>query len=278
MVKIIFMEKSKLGQFLDNFSLGVLIFFLNYLVLKKHLKSPALCLFFSFAILFLFLYFFIKRQNKKYEKIGLKKNEQKLIEKLNYHLRSMSKNAQITFLKKVFDSDFKTYKNQFLVLKNQTAILNRLNKNKVDEEDIFFIISCEKFLHENNISEVSVFCSSVDKNLKINQNFNDEFDIFFITPELFYKLLKDKNKIPENLEKTQNPVKTSKISTLFCKNQAKNFLRVSILLFIFSMIIPFSKHYIFVGAITFFVSIVLFLFGKNQDNKKQTKLFQTTQN
>ncbi len=276
MARIIFMEKSKFGQFLDNFSLGILVFFLNYLILKKHIKTPILCLLISLAILFLFLYFLIKRQNKKYEKIGLKKNEQKMIEKLNYYLRSMSKNSQTTFLKKVFESDIKTYKNQFLILKNQTAILNRLNKNKIDEEDIFFIFSCEKFLLENNISEVSILCSSVDKNLTSNQNFNDKFDIFFITPELFYKLLKDKNKIPENLEKTQNPVKKSKISAMFCKNQAKNFLRVSILLFIFSMIIPFSKHYIFVGAITLLVSIVLFLFGKNQNNKKQTKLFQTS--
>lgn len=272
------MEKSKFGQFLDNFSLGVLLFFFSYLVLKKYIQSKLLCFFLSIVTLFFFLFFIIKKQNKKYEKIGLKKSEEKLIESLNYHFRSMSNSSQISFLKKVFDSDLLTYKNKFIILKNQTAILNRINKNKIDEEDIFFVLSHKKFLLENNISEVSILCSSVDKSLISNQKIEQEIDIFFITPELFYKLLKNKNKIPNNIEKTQKPTRTSKILCIFCKNQAKNFLKVSILLFIFSMIIPFSKHYIFVSAITLTFSIVLFLFEKNQKNEKQTKLLQTTQN
>lgn len=266
------MEKSKLAKFLDNFSICFLIFIFTFLILKKHVKNNLVCLAISIIFCGLVISTIIKYQNKKYEKLGLKKQEEKQIENFNFHLRSMSPQKQTIYIRKLFENDFVLHKNNFFILKNQVAILNKISKNKVDEEDLFFILSNQNFLKKNNISEIAILCSAFENKLKFDFEKMSKFDLFFMTPEHIYKIAKDKNMLPELSQKTQNHNKFSKISTIFCQNKAKNMFRTSLVLFIFSLIIPFSKHYVYVGIFTLTLSLVLFFFGSKTQSKKQCKL------
>lgn len=272
------MEKSKLAKFLDNFSICFLIFIFTFLIFKKQIKNNLVCLAISIIFCGLVISVIIKHQNKKYEKLGLKKQEEKQIKNLNFQLRSMSPQKQINFIRKLFKNDFVLYKNHFFILKNQVAILNKISKNKIDEEDLFFILSNQNFLKKNNISEVAILCSEFENKLKFDFEKMIKFDLFFITPEHIYKITKDKNMLPDFTQKTQNHNKFDKISTLFCQNKAKNMFRVSLLLFVFSLIIPFSKHYVYVGIFTLVLSLVLFFFGSKTQQKKQCKLLSSEKN
>lgn len=268
------MEKSKLAKFLDNISICFLIFVFQFLILKKYIKNNLICL--TIAIIFscVILSIMVKHQNKKYEKLGLKKQEQKQIEKFIFNLKSMSIQKQNTYIKKLFENDYLFFKNQFHILKNQVAILNKITKNKADEEDLFFILSNQEFLEKNNICEVAILCSSVQNEFQFDFEKSLNFELFFLTPELLFKIAKDKNLLISCEEKTQNHHKKIKISSLFCQNKAKNMFRVSILLFIFSLIIPFSKHYVYVGIFTLTLSLVLFFFGSKTQSKKQSRLIE----
>lgn len=259
------MERSKFGKFLDNVAIGVLIFFLAYLTAKKYIKSKLTCLVISLLLMSIFIYFIFKIQNKKYAKLGLKKQEQKQIESLLYFLKSQTKVKQNATIKHIFEEQFKMYKNQFFILKNQVAILNRISKNQADEEDVFFIISHSEFLIKNDIKEVSILCACYDKNINQSLLKNSNFNIIFLTPEIFYSIAKNHNYNLPEIEKTQNLRKTSKIRIIFAKNNAKHFFRVAILLYIFSMIIPFSKHYIYFATLSLALSTLIFLFGKGEE-------------
>lgn len=258
------MERSKFAKFLDNVAVGILVFFLSYLTAKKYIKTKTTCLIISILIMCLFIFAVNKIQNRKYAKLGLKKQEQKQIETLTYFLKSQSKIKQNSVIKQIFKNQYITYKNQFFILKNQIAVLNKFSKNQATEEDVFYIISNSDFLMKNGIEEVSILCSAYDKNINTTLLKNKNFNIVFVTPEILYSLAKNnKYNLPE-IEKTQKNKKTSEFRTIFAKNHAKYFFRVSILLYIFSMVIPFSRHYIYFATASLFISFILLIFGKNE--------------
>lgn len=258
------MERSKFAKFLDNVAVGILVFFLSYLTAKKYIKTKITCLIISILIMCLFIIAVHKIQNRKYAKLGLKKQEQKQIETLTYFLKSQSKIKQNLVIKQIFKNQYITYKNQFFILKNQIAVLNKFSKNQATEEDVFYIISNSDFLMKNGIEEVSILCSAYDKNINTTLLKNKNFNIVFVTPEILYSLAKNnKYDLPE-IEKTQKTKKISEFRTIFAKNHAKYFFRVSILLYIFSMAIPFSRHYIYFATASLCISFILLIFGKNE--------------
>ena len=83
------MERSKFAKFLDNVAVGTLVFFLSYLTSKKYIKTKITCLIISILIMCFFIFAVHKIQNRKYAKLGLKKQEQKQIETLTYFLKSI---------------------------------------------------------------------------------------------------------------------------------------------------------------------------------------------
>lgn len=266
------MERSKLGKFLDNVAIGILVFFLSYLTAKKYIKTKIPCLIISILIMCLFIYVIQKIQNRKYAKLGLKKQEQKQIEALTYFLKSQSKIKQNSIIKQIFANQFVVYKNQFFILKNQVALLNKLSKKQANEEDVFYIISNSDFIAKNNIKEVSILCSAYDKNIDLSLLSNKDFNIVFVTPEILYSFAKNQNYNFPEIEKTQKIKKISEIRTIFAKNHAKYFFRTSILLYIFSMIFPFSKHYIYFATVSLLVSIILIIFGKSENTSPKYRI------
>lgn len=268
------MERSKFGKFLDNVAIGVLIFFLSYLTAKKYLISKISSLILSVFILLILMFIICKIQNKKYKKLGLKKSEQKQIEQLNFFLKSQQKAKQNAILKQIFINDYLSYKNQFIILKNQVAILNRISKNQADEEDVFLILSHIDFLEKNNIKEVSIICSKYDKNINTNFLKNNNIEIIFITPDILFSIAKNNNYNFSETEKTQISHKFNKIQAIFSKNHAKYFLRTSMLLYIFSIIIPYSKHYLYFATASLFMSLVILIFGKSNKHTQIPKILE----
>lgn len=264
------MEKSKLGKLLDDIAIGFLFFVLTFLILKLYIKNNYICFIVSLLLLFIFIVILTHFQNKKYAKLGLKKQEQKQIEQLNFYIRSQNFQKQNQFIKALFCNHKSITKNNFILLENGTAILNKVNKNYIDDEDIFYVLSRLNYLKKNNIEEVSIVCTKAN----IPPPENCGIKIFFITPDILFSVAKSKNLIPTSLEKTQKLKKQSVIRTLFCKNQAKNMFKVAFLLFIFSIIFPFSKHYLYIGFATFSLAILLAIFGKTQQSNNQSKLLE----
>lgn len=266
------MERSRFGRFLDNIALAFLVFTLVFLVAKTYIKNTLTCLILSLIILFIFVKIFLYFQNKKYTKLGLKRQEQKQIDLLNIYLRGLQKNKQNQYIISLFSDEFQCIKNHFILLNNNTAILNKISKNFVSDEEVYFIISQLNFLKKNHISEVSIFCTKNQATTSINASLFPEINIFFVTPDTLFAIAKNKNKIPLEIKKTQKASKISANSMLFCRKQAKNMLKIAFLLFIFSLILPFSKHYLYVGFLSLILSLFLFIFGKQPKENTNSKL------
>lgn len=266
------MERSKLARFLDNSTLGVLWMFFCYLTLKKYIANKILCLIITIALTFIFVKIIVGIQNKKYRKLGLKKSEEKQIENLTYYLKSQTKIKQNAFIKSLFSVEISSQKNQYFLLKNNTAILNKISQTSVNDEDIFAVISNTEFLKKNKTTEVAIICSTVNESAKqIVKNVKD-FKISFITPDILFAIVKNKHYNLPQTEKTQIIKRKHEYSYLFCRTQAKNMLKVSIILYILSMIIPYSKHYVYIAFISFILSIILFIFGKPKQEEQKTSL------
>lgn len=268
------MKRSKLARFIDNTTLSFSWFVLCYLFLKQFMKNIIICFVVSILLCLIFIKIIHKIQSRKYRKLGIKNSEQKQIENLIFFLKTKNLSEQNIFIKQLFSGKILQQKNQFFLLENNTAILNRISKKCVDENDVFYVLSNIKFLEKNDVKEVAIICSSADESaIKTTQNAND-FSIFFITPDILFAIVKNNHyNLPET-EKTQISYNSTRIAHMFCKNQAKNMLKASFVLCILSMIIPYSKHYIYVGFIAFAFSILLYIFGREPTKEKQTRLLE----
>lgn len=257
-----FMERSNFAKFLDNIALATLCFIFLYITINKYIKNIWLKLSICLLITFVFIKIVRHFQNKRFNKLGIKNEEIRQIETLNFELRSMTKIKQNQTIKKLLSDNFSEYKNSFFITKNSVAILNKLDTDFASNSDIFFILSHSKFLEEKQIKEVAIFCNNIDKNIMQIKSKNCSFKITYITPELIYSLFKIQNLIPENLSEKPQKVKKKVLKPfIFAKNQAKYLFRCSLAIFFISLFVPFSRYYITIGTITLIVSLVMYIFG-----------------
>ena len=256
------MNRSKFAKFIDNVALAFIVFVFGFLFFRKYIKSIIVCLSVSVLLSLFFINLFLKIQNKKYTKLGIEKQELKDIEKLNFKLRSLSKIKQTSFIKNVFQDQILKNKNRFIILKNKVAIVNALDKDILQSQDIFSILAKHDFLKREDLKEVAIICNDVDKTAHEVKQKSGFKDITFVTPEIFYSILKRLDILPkEEIEKTQiKPVRHA-ISRSFARKNAKYFFRCGLFLCIISLFIPFAKYYLISGCISLFLCSICLIFG-----------------
>jgi len=257
------MEKSKFGKFIDHSTIFLLSFFIVFVLLKTIIKNNIFCTIISFLLSFFVLIIVIYYENKKYIKLSLKKSEEQKIINCNFALRKLSPASQTTFFKNMLKSEDVAKTTNGLIINNKILLHINLNLDVINKQDIFFIYSKVKNMRNKSIEEICIICNQVSEDVyKIINNFNDIL-ISFFTPIETYSLMKKYSFFPD-LPEQQVKIKNNIFKKSLLKSKAKHYIHYGIILFVFSLFVPFTKYYLICASILFLCGIILLCFGKEK--------------
>ncbi len=194
----------------------------------------------------------------------LKEKEINLLKAFNYKLYIMPIKDILSVLENYYKSQNKSvtvYEN-YIVLKDENSkIFPIIKPEEVSLSDIVKVYNIDK----NNY-----------KSIIIGTKFNENAEVFieelslnitlFKTEEL-YSLLKEQNLLPKDLQ--LKSVKKKRLINIFkgifIKKHAKRFLFSGVIIIFTSFFSFYPLYYIIVGGILMITSVILRLFGKNQN-------------
>ena len=257
------MEKSRFGRFLDTTALAIIFYILVLSILGKYfIVVHSLVL--SLALTFVFIKIVLHFQNKKYEKLNIKKQELKLIKLTNIEVRKLTKKEQFYFFVKALGQDVITTWNSFILV-NNVVIKPTLYINKITEENIFETYAQVKLI-KNKYEEVAILCNDYTPEAKSLAKTLDK-KIVLLTPPAIYSVLKKYNYLPPLPEETKKVRLTPRVlfQSSFVKKQAKSFIISGLLLYFTSLFIPYTTYYLITASILLLFGLTCLIFGKREN-------------
>ncbi len=257
------MERSKLGRFLDNIFLCFVLFIISLSFLKMVIKNKIFSLIIAFVLMFVFFRIILFFQNNRLRKLSLQTKEKQAIIDYNFALRCLSKSSQTTFFKNMLKDKNIKQSSSGLVLENSVLLYNALDQEVIDNSTLFLAYSKAKNMRYYKIKEVVLLCNDIKQNSNsLVKNFIDiRFTIF--TPLEMYAMMKNYDCFPALLEK-KIKTKPNFFREVFVRKQAKNFIKCSLLLYISSLFVPFTKYYIISASICMLIAGICLCLDKKE--------------
>lgn len=262
------MVRSSLGRAIDNFVICILLTLVGFIIYKQFVAKSIVALCLSVLTSTLFLYIIISVQNRKLEKLSIKKSELKMVEKYNYELRKLGFSEQIKFFMNLLKSKNPTLVDGLILTDDKLLIMIKLDTDCISESDVFKIYAlskkfetCERIIVCNDASEKAIaLANSADLKATI------------LSPLETYALMKKYNyflpcDLTESKVKRFMPIRNS-----FMKKRARIFIRIGLMLYFLALFVPFSKYYIISAGVCLIIAIVFLLFGKRQPKQQPSKL------
>lgn len=256
------MEKTKFAKFIDNFTIFFVCFIVLFILFKTKVNNNLICLFFSFFVSLVIFLIILNNQNKKLKQLSIKNKEKNDIIKYNFALRKMSESSQLTFFKNMLiNKDIKKTTNGLLV-ENKVLISINLNSDEIYPENIFKIYAKVKNMKGAKPEEICLICNNINEDVNsILKNFDIKFTIF--SPVETYAMMKRFSYFPET-NSEQIKIKKNVFKESFMKEKSKSFFKSSLVLFVFSMFVPFTKYYLITASILLLLGTICLCFGKQK--------------
>lgn len=254
------MTRSKFALFIDNLSIMFVLTLLSFIFLRSIFINKILCLILSILIGFLVLKIIIKFQNRYYNKLSIKNEEIKNIEKTNIYLRKMQDDTLYELFCKALTPYAPQKNDNAILLNNNIVFYIFLNKDQLSPQDIFE--AYKKSFINTNLKEIVIVCNTLSKEaIQTLNNFRDIKITLFAKTET-YSFLKKANCLPEFKE--ENQLKKRKNIFNFQKKQYKHFIKCGILLYISSLFIPYTNYYLITASILLICGVLVYCFGKDE--------------
>lgn len=242
--------KSPFAQLIDRISLFLVVFIITNTIVSKISKRFIFSLILTLAISFTIFIHLIKRINKKNHSKNLSKKEEEhkkdVLNALKYGNPVKIKSFFIKLLSKKYIILNHSPNLEIKSTPSPTTILYNFTANEISIDYI------KNAVFENKGKKIIILGNNFSNEAQILSN---SLNIKTFDANLTYLLLKEHNIFPK-LTKTQEPTPKfkEKIKAIFQKQNAFKFFRYSLLLFVFSLILPFSAYYKI-------IAIILFIFG-----------------
>ena len=256
------MVKSKLGRFLDNSWIFFSIFVISFVLFKTRIANNYIILPLSLINTFLLFNVLLFFQNKKYKQLSLKTSENQEIMAYNFELRKLSPSSQETFFKNLLSSKQIIKSPHGLIVENEILIFNGINHDTIYPETIFSIYSKAKNMKKYNIKEICIICNKISEETKnLIKNFTD-IKIIIFSPIETYALMKKYSHFP-SLSNQKIKTKPNIFKEAFMKQKGKSFIKCGIILYIFSLFLPFTKYYLITASFLTILGTICMCFGKS---------------
>lgn len=241
--------------FLSDVFFSFFVSFLFTVFLFRYLKIPLttsvllaiICGILTASATYALLY--AKRKN-----LHLKKSEKQQMEKLLLHLALLSDEEKTRFFRQV--------------LSTEEYAVNRFGKLRLFSDTEFYFLQFSLApvcldeilpLYRFKTGKTKVLlCLQIDEPALL---LCQRLGIQVKTGERIYKLIKERNLLPEHYLGNVSTKQRRPIKLWFSKNNAKRFLVSGALVLLLSRLTPFYYYYLLLGCLLLFASILIRIFG-----------------
>ena len=267
------MEKpTKLAKTIDNIALTFIFMLLCFLFINKYLKQLYVSIILSVIFGFIFIKIVYSLQTRHDAKLGIKKEEENLVEQTNIALRKLSKIQQTAYIKTLLKQHNPKVVGKAILLDNNIIVINKLDDDQLQLNAIFEI---NLYIKKAKLQpdEIAIICNDISQQALNYKEKIPDLPISFITPKLLYSLAKKYDCLID-VNTSKQKIKKFKLSfaKMFMKTQSRYFIRCGHILYLASLMVPFSRYYIISASICLFVGAVCLLFGNKETKIPESKL------
>lgn len=262
------MKKTKIAILFDSLFISILFSFLLFLWIRKYTKNAFFSYFVCILILILVFICIFLHFIKKYNLSKINSKQAKQIDFIINQTTYLSENEYIDFFENLLKA--KHISGYIFFCKNLYFYIN--TKTDLDANDFH---TANNFYLKSNKKNNLCFIGNGTTNdfTKLNSSSPNPYT-FFQTNELIPLIAESKTLVVNTITKPKYKDKIkSKLPVILSRKNFKNYFISGVSLVTFSIFIPYSFYYLFVGSLLILISIIT-LFFKNyepQNTKRSLK-------